>query len=625
MKIKLLTGIVLIPNLIFAQLGSSANTDSIYPAHLQRRVNVTGVFPKEPIKKLENFSISGYYRFITNVRKLDVAYAEQAKTPVNIFVGDDGQIPQLSLNMAGSVSATTRFSSDFYLWTPMMGGGMPENVKGLNLGVSLNGSHSTSYGNFEIQCGGINWYALSPFTFHTNQGYNRYSLFERNPWDPRTKNIDDRYNSFYTQGALNQDLRWGNQAFQGVIFEGNDLPNGFSTSIMFGKTQLNGGMMALPNQSYGGKLKKLIGTGNVTFNSFNNQSYTDSLMQHGVGFNIHTLTFEQTFLGLKISGETGAGRYFSPSTQRGWGEAISVKLNTPAKYTLIPLQFHYFQISPKVLNNSSVFWNSSIREGNTSSNNSSDQIVLAPFASALTQVGQITNNRKGFEINSEFEVKKFKFNLGYSNSREIENISSQLTYGHPVNGLALSRFWRWGFPANVGPYGNLTKVYRSVFETVNLTDVTPTKQPLNTKYFNVLEVNAKYRTKILNKDLYINYLGSYSSVQNFYSNVTVFTEKAYLRAYYHQLEAYLKLTKRVVWTNYAGWERIIANYDTEINAVTRRPRNQTGYGFATGLDIEMSKGAGLYLRQRWMDYYDSSFPNNKYSGWESTVEVKIFF
>ena len=113
---------------------------------------------------------------------------------------------------------------------------------------------------------------------------------------------------------------------------------------MFGKTQLNGGMMALPNQSYGGKLKKLIGTGNVTFNSFNNQSYTDSLMLNGVGFNIHTLTFEQTFSGFKISGETGAGRYFSPSTQRGWGEAISVKLNTPAKYTLIPLQFHYFQI-----------------------------------------------------------------------------------------------------------------------------------------------------------------------------------------------------------------------------------------------------------------------------------------
>ena len=87
----------------------------------------------------------------------------------------------------------------------------------------------------------------------------------------------------------------------------------------------------------------------------------------------------------------------------------------------------------------------------------------------------------------------------------------------------------------------------------------------------------------------------------------------------------MKLTKAVVWTNYAGWERIIANYDTEINAVTRRPRNQTGYGFATGLDIEMSKGTGLYLRQRWMDYFDSSFPDNKYSGWESTVEVKIFF
>jgi hypothetical protein len=170
MRKQILSGLFLLPTLMFAQIGSSTNTDTIYPMHLTRRVNVTGVFPKELIKERETFSISGYYRFITNVRKLDVAYSEQAKTPVNIFVGDDGQIPQLSLNMAGSVSATTRFSTDFYLWTPMMGGGMPENVKGLNLGVSLNGSHSTSYGNFEIQCGGIKWYSLNPITFLTNEG-----------------------------------------------------------------------------------------------------------------------------------------------------------------------------------------------------------------------------------------------------------------------------------------------------------------------------------------------------------------------------------------------------------------------------------------------------------------------
>lgn len=624
--------IVLITNIfiqsIFAQIGENS-FDTTYPAQWKSRVNVTGIFPKQPPKKLESFTISGYYRFITNVRKMDDPYILQKdlnkQLPLNIFVGDDGQIPQLSLNLAGNVNPNTRFSTDFFLWTPMMGSGMPENVKGLNLGVSLYGSHSTSFGSFDVQCGGINWYALTPFTFHTNQGYNRYSLFERNPWDPQTKHIEDRYQSFYTQGALNQDLRWGRQAFQGIILEGNDLPHGFSGVIMFGKTQLNGGMAPLPNQSYGGKIKKTYQNGYVSVNTFNNQTYSDSLLSHGIGFNMHTLSFEHTISEIKISGEVGMGRYFSPTLQRGFGEAISVKINTPEKYTFIPLQFHFFQISPKAINNSSVFWNSSIREGNAANSQSNDQLVLAPFASAMTPVGQLTNNRKGFELNSEFSVGQFKFNIGYSNAQEIENISSVITYGHPINSLALSRFWRWGFPSNVGPYGNISKVYRSVFESLNLIDVNSKNVPLYKKYFNNLEVNAKYKTKIMRKDLFVNYLGSYSSVQNEFSAMTVFTEKAYLRTYYHQLEAYYKLTNKLVWTNYIGWERIIANYSTLVNPVTSRPKNQEGWGFATGLDIEMSKGAGLYLRQRWMNYTDTSFPLDHYSGWESTIEIKIFF
>ncbi len=617
-----------IVNQVFGQLTENS-WDSSYPQNWKSRVQLTGVFPKQPAKKLESFSISGYYRFITNVRKMDDPYILQKdlkpQLPLNIFVGDDGQIPQLSLNLTGNVNANTRFSTDFFLWTPLMGSGMPENVKGLNLGVSLYGSHSTKYGNFEVQCGGINWYALTPFTFHTNQGYNRYSLFERNPWDPQTKHIEDRYQTFYNQGALNQDLRWGRQAFQGIILEGNDLPNGFSGVLMFGKTQLNGGMAPLPNQSYGGKLKKVYSTGYLSLNTFNNQTYSDSLLSRGIGFNVHTVSFEQNILDFKISGEIGIGRYFSPSFQRGFGEAISVKIHTPSKYTLIPLQLHFFQISPKVINNSSVFWNSSIQEGNIGNSQSNDQLVLAPFASAMTPVGQLTNNRKGIELNSEFSIGQFKFNVGYSNAQEIENISSVITYGHPINSLALSRFWRWGFPSNVGPYGNLSKVYRSVFESLNLTDVDQKNVPQNKKYFNSLELNIKYKTKILRKDLFINYLGSYSSVQNEFSVATVFTEKAYLRAYYHQLEAYYKLSNKVVWTNYAGWERIIANYSTEVNPVTRRPKNQEGWGFATGLDIEMSKAAGLYIRQRWMNYKDTSFPLDHYSGWESTIEIKIFF
>jgi hypothetical protein len=191
------------------------------------------------------------------------------KTPLNIFVGDDSQIPQLLLNLGGSISPNTRFYTDFYLWTPMMGGGMSQNVKGLNLGVSLTGTHDFDKGTLQIQTGGINWYALTPFTFHSNPGFNRFTVFERNPWDPMTRNAMDRYQTFYQTGAMNQDTRWGRQAFQGLILEGSNLPHGFSAAFMYGKTQLNGGMTPLPNHSVGGKIKNGNDNRYISINTFN--------------------------------------------------------------------------------------------------------------------------------------------------------------------------------------------------------------------------------------------------------------------------------------------------------------------------------------------------------------------
>jgi hypothetical protein len=107
--------------------------------------------------------------------------------------------------------------------------------------------------------------------------------------------------------------------------------------------------------------------------------------------------------------------------------------------------------------------------------------------------------------------------------------------------------------------------------------------------------------------------------------MVVFTEKALLRAYYHQLESYWKLNSRIVWTNYVSFERIVANYNTVTDVDSRRPKNQKGISVATGVDIQLSKGVGLYFRERWMTYKDMSFANDKYDGFESTLEIKVFF
>ena len=617
MRVTLIKTYLLLPLIACIGSGFSQDTNSL--------ANTPGIYPKSPAAAFQRFQVSGYYRFITNVRHLQEGYTDQMKTPFNIFVGDDSQIPQLLLNLGGSVAPNTRFYTDFYLWSPMMGGGMAENVKGLNLGVSLTGTHDFEHGTLQVQTGGINWYALTPFTFHSNPGFNRFSVFERNPWDPMTRNAMDRYQTFYQTGAMNQDTRWGRQAFQGIILEASNLPNGFSGTMMFGKTQLNGGMAPLPNQSFGGKVKNGNDNRFVSINTFNNQTWSDSLLSSRMGFAIHTLEFTWKKNGWKLYGETGMGKYYSKVYNKGWGEAVSLKLDIPRKILALPLQIHYFRISPKVINNSSVFWNSSILEGNNAGSGSEAQLVLAPFSSSMVPVGQLTNNRTGIELNTETSVGPLKINAGYTVAKELERIATQITYSHPVNNLAVSRFWRWSFPAGVGPYANLTKVYRGVFETVDLLDVNAQGKPLNDKYFNTAELQMKYKMRLLGKELFVNYLGTYASVQQFPSAFTVLTEKAYLRTYYHQLEAYLRLSQNLVWCNYAGAERIVANYDTRTDAISRRPKNQEGYAIATGFDIEMSKGAGLYIRQRKMQYRDRSFSKDRYKGWETTVELKIFF
>lgn len=592
-----------------------------------------GVFPKTTQEVLEGLEVSGYYRFITNYRDLAVSYPHLANNTRNVFVGDDSQIPQLMLNIKGFASSKTSFGTDLFMWTPMTGMGGTENVKGLNLGVNLFGNFNTSFGTFNVRTGGINWHLLSPFTFQSNKGYNRYSLFERNPWDPNTPSMDARYSDFFNSGAINQDQRWGNQAFQGLIVDGAQLPNDFSFSLMNGKTQFDGGVLALPNNSNGGRLTKYYNQHQnaISINTFSNTTYLDTLSKNTTGFAINTLELTHFIDRLKIWAEVGMGSTQSNRVNSKWGEAISIKLSYPIA-DRYPTEVHFYRVSPRVFNNNAIFINSSIQQ-NISTNSNQTQAVLIPVSSAVLPIGQLANNRQGIELNSQINIGRLKNSIGYSTSVELENLSPSITYSHAFNSLALSRFWRWGFPSNVGPYKNLNKIYRNVFETLNITDLnTSTGLPNQKKYFNSIEINSKYKTILANKDLYLFYLGSFNSVQNFSSftsmkdgGVLVFTERALLRNYCHQIESYYVLNPKLIWNNYFSFERTIANYQTAVDVQSSRPKNQTGYSFATGLDIQLSKSAGLYIRQRWMNYKDSSYTNDQYKGFETTVEVKMFF
>ncbi|NND94400.1 MAG: hypothetical protein HKN45_06000, partial [Flavobacteriales bacterium] len=373
--------------------------------------------------------------------------------------------------------------------------------------------------------------------------------------------------------------------------------------------------------------RKDMETGFIGINSFNSRTYSDSLARSSIGFNVHTFEVDQKVEGFRLEAEIGAGRYYAPGYKSEWGEAINVKLSGTKERTGIPLELHYYRISPQVINNNAIFWNTSIVEV---SNNelpagvAGSNSALIPFASSVVPIGLMTNNRTGLNINGEIDLGDLNVNFGYGVASEIEPISNQITYSHPVNQLTRSRFWRFNFPAGVGPYDRYSVVFRDAFETVNLTD-DRFGEVVNRKHFTNAEIQAKYNTFILNKAFYAFLLGRYNTVQPEFKVILPLNEDAYMRMYSTELETYWRLSKGVVWANYFGYERNIGNYDTDIDTGSRKPRNQVGTGFGSGLDLNIGKNALFTFRHRFFYFKDKSFANDRFRGQETMLEIKVFF
>ena len=98
-----------------------------------------------------------------------------------------------------------------------------------------------------------------------------------------------------------------------------------------------------------------------------------------------------------------------------------------------------------------------------------------------------------------------------------------------------------------------------------------------------------------------------------------------MRYYSHQLESYYKLHPKVILSQYLGWERVIANYDTEVDIESNRPRNQEGFAFGLGIDYLLAKNTAIYLRHRYFTFKDRNFALDQFAGHETTLELKIIF
>lgn len=610
---------------------------------------------RRPDQKL---SVFGYYRLFGYGRNMTEAFPDLAPFERAYSVGDGYREPMLSLNIVGRPSPKTTFGTELYMFTPYLGTYQEGNEFTTNLGINFYGNFRTDHGNFGIRAGGIHWYNLSSFTIGLFQVLDRFSIFDRTPWEG-VQNTG-RYESYYDTGsAAAGDLRWDNQAFQGLILNGGSLPGNIAFDVFWGRTQpasgLPGGVLnpfeipenlaagqipnyrnmaglarSLPAIVSGGKLEKTFGRKNnrVAYNMIRNAATLDSTALSQRVYQVHTMTFDIDINGIGVTGEMGGGSFKSPTYAEKWGEALMLHVYFPKKYTLVPIDVQVYQISKDFFNQSGeVFTNSNP--------DILDEIGLLPGAvgagGQLTMTNQLVHNRRGINANAKFQQGKFKFNVGWGIAQEMDALSANLNYIHRINGLALSRIYN-PFPEGAtgptvfGPYGRMFSYFRGVSEIVQTTNLDGgTAQPVDRKWFNSLDLQGKYATRVFNRDLFFFYLGSFSSAEAKASLLPSMNPDSYLFVQYHELDLYYELFPEFILTGYFGIENARGGRNTNWDLESQLPRDQIGTGIGVGFDWAVAENAGLFVRYRWMNYEDRSFALDRYKGTEITIELKTFF
>jgi len=593
-------------------------------------------------KFLSGLHAGGFYRGYFWGRTMNNAYDGLAANKT-LTMGDGYFDPVMLMYVGGAPTPTTSLGTELILANPFEAyrgpGVAPERTFNTFFNTVLRGTINTKFGNYNVLAGGIEWTQLSPFTFGSNVGYQRYSLWERRPWDPGG-NVNTRYASYYYNGTINQDARFGTRAFKGFIVNGFNMPYNLSLNFFYGKTDVNGGFdreaIVRPKSNIGGKITKTFKNNNrISLNNFNSFVRSDSINSKvDVQWNIITTEFDFKFKGFNLNGEVGLGGYESPTYKRSWGEGVILNLVTPKNYTLLPFNLRFFQIDKSFTSNVSQFSNTSIQEV-TSGFLSANTFALVPFGGNMSGVGDLNNNRRGGAINTEIKIWKLKFSIGTQMESEMDRTRNAniLTYGHRINGLAWSRLpGYFPVPVGIGPNGRVNTFYRGSYETVNVSENNADSTALFKKHYNALDFQVKFKGKLFNKDIYFYNLNTVMSAQNKFSALPVFGEKAYINARYHEAEVYYQLNRELVVSVYGGIERIVGNKFTDttnalngVQGITGKARDQLGKSFGLGADISLSNQTSLYLRHRWFSYADKYFLDEDFVGQETTIELKIFF
>ena len=624
--------------IFFMWVGSSYSQDTTIN---QKSFSSNILSYKNPTSSI---SFSGYYRFLGFIRNQQEAFPNNSGKTLVISSGDAYREPMFLLKLNGKTRDNITFGADLML-NSLYKGPSPNLTQPLtlNLGLNLSTSIATRNGIFNLKSGGVSWYRQSRLTVWGNRSFNRISIFERRPQTPLNKIPINRYSRYYNSGLIDQGIRYGSRAFQGIFFQGSKLPFNFSVKGVIGKSNFNRSLLENSDNFTGSlQLKNTLSSKfKIAYNYLSSWADIDSLSDERRKYFIHTLELDKKWNKIHVQIEVGLGKYSDPINTLGYGESILLNVKT-AKSTKVPLNFQLYRISPQFVNVTGNFLNTSVLEvfpnvegvGTT---------IRTPYQSPIVGLGFPVNNRQGVSINADFNLGKLKLNGGIGFFAEIDTSHAALSYIHNVNSQTLSRINV--FAQNWGPYNLLNSTYRGVYENVNITDTTAGGNANFKKFFNTIEFQAKYNNKIFGKNYYIFSLTRLNSCQKEFNLFPQVGSQVLISQISEEIDFSFELSQKAALVLSYGIEKVLGNSYTDIGdnpepTATNtffeqlglenlyrytNSRNQKNTLLGFGLDYKINHNAMVFYRYNQYRYFDPNFVENNLKGWEMILELKINF
>lgn len=639
-----------------------SNTSDTLSSDFSSRFNYLGLGKNKKVGLFsENLQVTGVARFLTTYRQMDESYVDMTTSDKHILFTDypnnnagsgaNAGFPLLELNLQSKLRHNFDFSVGYSLGHAFSGNieGQSQSfaaVQNLNFGGQLR----TGKFKVSVWAGEVLWTNLSRFTMGQPEFTDNY--FERLPWD-WYRNSFTRYQEYFSLSSNIGARNLGRSPIQGGIGVLEYLPAQTSLKVVYGQTNrsLTEGNFGsgFPNYLTGYRLEKYIFEraiiGKVGLNLYAKKALVDFDSQARDDNTMYTFDFDVKVKKINFSGEVGGSVIKNPGVDNrdlkpdsvGEGFGAVFKIDFDRRAVLWPFSIEFYNLSKNFGDVNGAILNSN---PTTKQGGYDNEFIYndSYFSNVANEVGQLVNNRRGVNFNLEANLGDLKVQVGYSASQEIEKISDTLTIQHRVNSLSRSRFRPW-FQSS-GPYARNKGFWFRSFETFTLNNKDGYLER-DLLGFNALDLKVKYRKKIGKKHeiILINLTAANTIREGFTALSNPFsTEKNLVALLYNDFTAAFKLNEKVTLIgNFAvetvkgstsidlSPDKVLMDDGLTLYEDNDRTINQIGHMYALGVDYDMNRKVSFHLRSKYMDHEDKNFLEDKFSGFETTFELKIFF